>query len=161
MIKCTFENGNQDNLRHVVVGVIIVKDGKVLLAKRGTFQGRPMLEYGKWGLPGGFLDRGETTGEGCMREVMEELGLRICNLKLIHIVDIPNRRNDEDRQNVNFVYIAELGKSTFVENEEVSEVKWFDINNLPPKEEIAFDFYGELIFYKKYLNEKILTPVLN
>lgn len=161
MIKCTFENGNQDSLRHVVVGVIIVKDGKILLAKRGTFQGRPMLEFGKWGLPGGFLDRGETTGEGCIREVMEELGLKINNLKLIHIVDIPNRRNDEERQNVNFVYTAELEESTLVENEEVTEVKWFDINNLPSKEEIAFDFYDELVFYKRYVNERILTPVLN
>jgi 8-oxo-dGTP pyrophosphatase MutT (NUDIX family) len=47
---------------------------KVLLVKRGP--GCPD-EVGKYGLPCGYLDWNETTGEACMREVWEEAGLDI------------------------------------------------------------------------------------
>lgn len=160
MITCRFENGNQDNLRHVVVGVIIVKDGKVLLAKRGTFQGRPIIESKKWALSGGFLDRDETTIEACKREVKEELNIEISNLKLIHIVDNPNRPN-EDRQNVNFVFVADFDGGEIKTNEEVIEVRWFNLDDLPPKDAIAFDFYDELLFYKRYIREDFAVPVIN
>lgn len=160
MITCQFENGNKDSLRHVVVGVVLVKENKVLLEKRGTFQGKPILESGKWALPGGFLDRDESCAEACIRETKEELAIEITNLKLIHIVDNPNRPN-EDRQNINFVFIADFGSGEIVTSEEVAEVNWFDLENLPPKEEIAFDFYDELMFYKKYLKESFTIPVLD
>ena len=55
MIICSFENGNKTSLRHVTVNAIVIKDNQVLLGKRGTFNGKPILESGKWGLLGGFL----------------------------------------------------------------------------------------------------------
>jgi 8-oxo-dGTP diphosphatase len=161
MITCTFENGNKDSLRHVVIGVIIIKDRKVLLAKRGTFQGKPVLESGKWALTGGFMDRDETGIQAAKREVKEELGIEITNLKLLHIVDNPYRRNDIDRQNINLVFIGDFAGGEIKTNEEVTEVKWFDLDNLPPIEEIAFDFYDELMFYKKYLKENFQIPVFD
>ncbi len=48
MIHCEFENGNKANLRHLTVNGIIVKDDKILLAKRGTVNSEPILEFGKW-----------------------------------------------------------------------------------------------------------------
>ncbi len=160
MINCFFENGNKDSLRHIVVGVIILKEGKVLLARRGTFQGKPILESGKWALSGGFLDRDETTLQAAIREVKEELGLEIDNLNLLHIVDKPDRPK-EDRQNVNFVFVADFIGGDIIKSEEVLETKWFDLDSLPPKDEIAFDFYDELEFYKKYLKKKFKLPAIN
>lgn len=59
MITCTFENNNKALLRHVTVNAIIIKDRQVLLGKRGSFNGKPISESGKWGLLGGFFDRDE------------------------------------------------------------------------------------------------------
>jgi 8-oxo-dGTP diphosphatase len=41
-------------------------------------------EQGKWGLPGGYLDYGETIGEAAIRETYEELGLNLYHLREIY-----------------------------------------------------------------------------
>lgn len=50
MINCFFENNNKTSLRHVTVNAIVIKNDQVLLGKRGTLNGKPILESGKWGL---------------------------------------------------------------------------------------------------------------
>ena len=160
MITCHFENKSKAGLRHVVVGVLIVKNKKVLLTKRGTFKGKPILESGKWALPGGFMDRNETLVETAKREVWEETGWKIDKLKLFRIVDNPNRPNDSDRQNVSFEYIANAVSQVSVKSEEVMESAWFDLDNLPSKKEVAFDFYDTLVLFKKYLKKNFPLPVL-
>ena len=55
MITCSFENGDKTSLRHLTVNAIVIKNDQILLGKRGTFNGKPILESGKWGLLGGFL----------------------------------------------------------------------------------------------------------
>jgi 8-oxo-dGTP diphosphatase len=88
------------------------------------------------------------------------LGIEINSLKLLHIVDNPNRPK-EDRQNVNMVFIGDFSGEEIITNEEVTEIKWFGLDDLPPKEEMAFDFHDELMFYKRYLKENFQIPVLN
>ena len=160
MISCTFEKGNTTHLRHVVTGAIIVKDGKVLLEKRGTFNGKPILEQGKWAIIGGFLDFDENLENGIRREVREETGYEVDNLELLHINDHPDRPNDSNRQNVAMIYIARPVSQVDVKTEEVTELKWFSLDELPPKEDIAFDQYDELVLYKKYLKKKFPIPVV-
>lgn len=160
MITCYFENGNKDGLRHLVTSAIIIKGSEILLGKRGTFQGKPILESGKWSLIGGFLDRDETLIQGVTREVKEETGYVITNVRPFYIVDNPNRRNDVDRQNVKFTFLADIGSEDIIKNEETTELKWFDINELPLDSEIAFDFADDLNLYKRYLKEKFPIPVL-
>ena len=70
MINCEFENGNKASLRHVVVDNLVLKDGKILLVKRTG----KLLEGGKWGLAGGYVDRDETVKEAAKREILEETG---------------------------------------------------------------------------------------
>ena len=53
MITCTFENNNKASLRHVTVNAIVIKNNQVLFGKRGTVNGKTILESGKWGLLGG------------------------------------------------------------------------------------------------------------
>ena len=146
MITCTFENGGTGNLRHVTVNAIVLKDNKVLLGKRGTHNGKPMTEFGKWGLLGGYLGLNENLIQGVTREVMEESGWEIKDVKFIKIFDEPIRHND-DKQNVNITFSATAVKQVSTHDEEVTELRWFDLNDLPPSDEIAFDHENILKFY--------------
>jgi 8-oxo-dGTP diphosphatase len=159
MINCFFENNNKASLRHVTVNAIVVKNNQVLLGKRGTLNGKPILESGKWGLLGGFFDRDENLVQAVKREALEESGWEIDDLQLFRINDNPQRPK-EDRQNVDIVFIAKAVQQIKTSDEEVSQLQWFDLDKLPAKEEIAFDHGEDLEIYKKYLNEKFPLPVL-
>ena len=159
MIICTFENNNKTSLRHVTVNAIVVKNTQILLGKRGTLNGKPILESGKWGLLGGFFNRDEKLTQAVIREVMEESGWEINDLKLFRINDNPNHPL-EDRQNVDFIFISDAVKQTGSSDEEVYHLQWFDLDKLPAKGQIAFDHGDSLELYKKYLKEKFPLPVL-
>lgn len=58
------------------IGVCVIKDGKVLLGKRINAHGQ-----GTWAFPGGHLEFGETVAECAMREVEEEIGMKITNIR--------------------------------------------------------------------------------
>jgi 8-oxo-dGTP diphosphatase len=66
----------------VGVGAVIVEKGRVLLIKRGK---APLL--GKWSIPGGMLELGETLREGAEREALEETGLVVRAGDLLGVFD--------------------------------------------------------------------------
>lgn len=134
MILCTFEDGGTGNLRHVIVDGIVVKNNKILLVKRQL----KLSEGGKWGVPGGYLNANENLKEGVKREIFEETGYRISDPKLFTILDNPKRRNDE-KQNIGFVYVCNALEKDGEPDKESTDQKWFDFDNLPAQEEIAFD----------------------
>lgn len=148
MITCTFENGNQNSLRHVTVGCLVIRDNDILLAKRAE----GLLEAGKWCLLGGYADRDETTEQTGIRETMEESGWSVKDLKLIRVNDNPNRPH-EDRQNIDFIYIAKAVAKEGEKDWESEEVRWFSLDELPAPEEIAFDHLDSILLYKKHLTE--------
>ena len=76
----------------VGVGAVIVDDGRVLLVRRGT---EPML--GKWTLPGGMLEVGESLTDGVIREVREETGLTVEPVELIELLDRIYREGERVR----------------------------------------------------------------
>src|SRR5262245_11829781 len=59
--------------RQVVVGAAIVRGGRVLAARRTT----PPSAAGRWEFPGGKVEPGETDAESLVRELLEELGIRV------------------------------------------------------------------------------------
>jgi ADP-ribose pyrophosphatase YjhB (NUDIX family) len=73
--------------------VVIVRPGpagpEVLLIRRGQ---PPRL--GEWSIPGGRQELGETVRETAVREVLEETGLEIANLRLIDVVDAFGKHPD-------------------------------------------------------------------
>lgn len=144
MVNCTFENGNQASLRHVVMDGLVIKDHKILLVKRASHLTNP----GKYGLPGGYLDRDETTIEGIQREILEETGYTCKNVTLFTIIDDPNRKG-EDRQNVEFSFIIEPDKKVGKPDNESSVIKWFDLEKLPPEKDFAFDHFERVQMYLK------------
>jgi 8-oxo-dGTP diphosphatase len=57
----------------VVVGAAIVRGGRVLAARRTA----PASAAGRWEFPGGKVEPGETDTESLLREIDEELGVRV------------------------------------------------------------------------------------
>jgi 8-oxo-dGTP diphosphatase len=80
----------------VAVGAVIVKDGRVLLVRRGT---APLK--GHWTLPGGVLELGESLHEGVVREVREETGLTVEPLELIELLE----RIHREESRIQFHYV--------------------------------------------------------
>jgi 8-oxo-dGTP diphosphatase len=146
MILCTFENGGTGNLRHVIVDGLVFKNDKILFVKRDI----KLSEGGKWGVPGGYVNLNENLEEAIIREVFEETGYRVSDLKLFTIIDNPKRRNDE-KQNIGFVFICNALEKDGEPDKESTEQKWFDLDNLPSQEEMAFD-HSQII--KAYLRNK-------
>lgn len=66
----------------VGVGAVIIRNGKILIVKRGAEPGK-----GKWSVPGGLVELGETVEQTVIREVKEECGLEVEVGRLIDVVD--------------------------------------------------------------------------
>jgi 8-oxo-dGTP diphosphatase len=160
MITCYFEGNNKakGGLRHVTMNAIIVHNGAVLLGMRGVVKGKKMAEFGKWGLIGGYFDRDETLTQGLRREALEESGCEIDNIILFRINDNPQRPM-EDKQNVDFIFIADLVKQTPRQDEEVTQLKWFPLDDLPLREDIAFDHGDSIYMYREYLKKNHPLPL--
>lgn len=152
MITCTFEDGGEGKLRHVIVDALIIKDEKILLAKRSP---KLFKEGGKWDLIGGFMDRDEDLEEALRREVLEEVGYKLKEIKLFTVINRPDREGS-DWQNVAFFYVCAPAEKVGEMDWESTEVKWFDLNKIPSKEELAFDHY-EII--NLYLKNRNFTPI--
>ena len=60
-------------LVHVAVGVILGRDGKILIARRPS----NVHQGGLWEFPGGKVDDGETVTQALKRELKEELAINI------------------------------------------------------------------------------------
>jgi len=158
MIKCVFENGNKADLRHVAVDALVInKQGdKLLLEKRAKHL---LLHSGKWCLPGGFLNRNETLAEGIRREIREETGYEVSSLELFRINDKPNRLG-EDRQNATFVFLARASKKTRAGDDEVQEAKWFKLDEMPSKDDFAFDHHENIEFFIKHQKHPFGLPLM-
>jgi len=84
----------------VGVGAVVVDAGRVLLVQRG----REPLK-GKWSLPGGMLEVGESLHEGVVREVEEETGLKVEPVELIELLDRIVREETLEGERVRFHYV--------------------------------------------------------
>ena len=145
MITCKFENGGMASLRHVVVDALVLNDkNQILLVKRASH----LICGNMYGLIGGYVERDETTKEAVKREVKEETGYEVKDIKLLRIVDDPDRPK-EDRQNIAFVYLAKAVKQTGKKDRESVSLHWFSLNNLPGPNEFAFDHYDNIIFFRQ------------
>ncbi|HSX00399.1 MAG TPA: NUDIX hydrolase [Patescibacteria group bacterium] len=156
MITCTFEDGNQASLRHVTVGCVVIKEDKILLTKRSA---NVSLEAGKWCLPGGYVQRDETTAQAAHRETLEESGWEVGDMTLLRLNDNPNRPQ-EDRQNIDIIYVCSAGRRVGEKDWETEEVQWFKLSKLPPKDKIAFDHLDSIELYKRYLKQAFALPII-
>ena len=75
-----------DRVVLTVDAVISDGEGRILVMERGT---KPFK--GSWVLPGGLVDPGETVEEACVREVEEEVGLKVRVVGLVGVYSAPGR----------------------------------------------------------------------
>ena len=142
---------------HVSVDSIVLTpdESEVLLIKRS-----PKITHGnKWGFPGGFLDRDETVYEGMKREIKEETGHNIHDIKVFRIISDPDR-GAEDRQNVVFVFVAKAEKQQLKLDWESTEAKWIKISEIPDKKDFAFDHFDSLDMYLNSGVDKNSFPII-
>jgi 8-oxo-dGTP diphosphatase len=66
----------------VGVGAVVTCDGKILLEKRKSEPGK-----GKWSIPGGLVELGESLEQAVIREVKEETGLDVEKPEQIDVID--------------------------------------------------------------------------
>lgn len=109
-----------------VVGVLPVWEGKVLLCRRAI---EP--RYNKWTLPAGFMELGETTAQGAMRETQEEAGAQIELSHLYTIIDVPHA------EQVHFYYLAKVLSPDLYPGPESLEAAFFALEDIP-WDELAF-----------------------
>jgi len=110
------------------VTIIVVQDGKILLGKRAI---EPQKDY--WDSPGGFIDSGETAAEAIHREMKEETNLDI------EIIDFFGTIADTyaGAPTIALNYEVKIIGGKMKAQDDVAELKWFDLNDLPAK--IAFE----------------------
>lgn len=112
------------------VGAVIVRDGKVLLARRAV---EPFK--GWWDLPGGFLLPWEHPADALLREVEEETGLTARATELLGI--FVDRYGSGGDYTFNVHYLAEVLGGEPRPEDDVSELAWFAPEELP--DQIAFE----------------------
>jgi 8-oxo-dGTP diphosphatase len=114
-------------MRSAAADALVVEGGKVLLMRRefGPFRG-------KWAIPGGFVEAGESAEECCVREAREETGLEVEIEMLLGVFSNPAR---DPRGTIGIVFLCrrvggKLGGSV------EGEAEWFPLEELPA---LAFD----------------------
>lgn len=112
--------------------VVITKesDPQVLIIQRG---GEPFKGY--WAFPGGFMEMDETTEQCAIRELEEETGLRITEVKQIGAYSKVDR--DPRGRTITVAYLARIDVPIDVKGlDDAANAQWFPLSSLP---QLAFD----------------------
>ena len=125
----------------IVVGSIPVWGEQILLCKRAI---EP--RYGKWTLPAGFMEEGETLVEGAMRETLEEAGARITVEQLYASYSLPGISQ------VYVLFLARLDDLNYAAGIESLEVRLFREHEIP-WDELAFVTIREAL--KRYFADRV------
>ncbi len=100
------------------VGVIITNsDGKILLLEH-------ILRPGSgWGIPGGFIEHGEQPEQAVHREMREETGIELVNVKMLRVRTL--------NRHIEFLFRAESNDQAEVKSREIKSLDWFAVNEMP------------------------------
>jgi len=104
--------------RVAVAALIFDQQGRVLLFKH-TYR------KFEWGIPAGGLEHREQPEQAVIREFFEETGMQIEVQKLLLA------QSAKEDHNVSLIYLCKIVSGTFQESLEISEMKYFDLNDLP------------------------------
>ncbi len=118
----------KDNLAQrpkVVVGVMILKDNKVLLGKRKGSHGE-----GEYAFPGGHLEYMESFTDCARREVNEECGIEIDNIRFQYLANI-TKYAPKHYTHIGLVADWKSGEPKVLEPEKSESWDWYDMDNLP------------------------------
>lgn len=117
--------------------IVITRDAdpKVLLIQRDN---EPYRGY--WAFPGGFMDMDETTEQCAVREMMEETGLDVSELKQIGCYSKVDR--DPRGRTITVAYLVVIASPVPVRGQDdAAKAEWFSLSAIP---KLAFD-HDEII----------------
>jgi 8-oxo-dGTP diphosphatase len=109
----------------VGVGVMIWKDGKVLLGKR-----RSVLGQGDFSFPGGHLEHGESLALCALREVAEECGVVVDNLRFALLGNVLEFLPKHYVQ-IGFHAEWKAGEPQVLEPDKCEGWEWYALDELP------------------------------
>ncbi len=140
----------EERFKVFVAAYVVLRQGaKFLLQKRiGRYMG------GKYSLPAGHLEAGETAMHAIIREAYEEIGIEL-RQEHLHMVHIMHRKNP-DREYVDFFMEAHEwnGAIENKEPEKCEELAWFDADFLPdnmvPEVRSALECIGRGQWYSEF-----------
>jgi ADP-ribose pyrophosphatase len=130
----------------VGAGALILRDGKLLLVKRGAQPG-----FGKWSVPGGLVELGENVQDAMVREVKEEVGLDVEVVKLTDVADTITLDGD-GRVQYHFVvvnFVARIVGGELKTASDILEAKWVPVDEVE-KVDLTGSFRA---FFEKHKNE--------
>lgn len=129
--------------RGVSIDAVIIKNNNILLIQRGVEPNK-----GFWGTPGGYVEWDESAEETAKREVKEETGLDVLDVKLAGVYSNPGRH---PKQVINILYLAQVADGEPKVGDDAKDVKWFPLDSLPEK--MALDHKQNIEDAKKLLNQ--------
>ena len=108
----------------VGVGVIIIRDGKILLAERKGSHGE-----NTWASAGGHLEFGETLEECAKREAFEEFGIHVQRMTFLCVSNIVAY----DRHYIDVEFLGDLSMQIpkIQEQDSFANLQWFSLSELP------------------------------
>ena len=113
----------------VGVGAVVLSRGRVLLVRRGKPPGE-----GRWSLPGGLVDLGETSVDAARREVEEECGITVRIAGLAGVLDRVTRdAGGRVRYHwvlVDYLAFPESDDDTITAGDDAAEVRWVPIDEV-------------------------------
>ena len=115
----------QDSVK-VGIGVFVFKNGKFLMQKRHGAHGS-----NSWGVPGGHLEFGESFEATARREVLEETGLKIKNVRFGAVTN--DYFSDENKHYITIWMLSdwESGKESIMEPDKSLQQAWRTFDDLP------------------------------
>ena len=136
----------------VGVGAVIVFEGKILLEKRKNEPGK-----GKWSIPGGIVDLGESLEDAVIRETQEETCLEVENPRLLDVVD-DVELDGKGKAKYHFViidYALQTKCGTFRVASDADELRWVPFDEVE-KFELTHSFR---VFFRR--SRQVLEILVN
>lgn len=132
------------------VYAFFIQRGKILLLRRY----QTGFEDGKYGLPAGHADGGETMREALAREVSEEVGARIKVNDLNLATTMHRWCGDHERIDLFFAVERWDGETHNMEPNKCDDLQWFSLDQLPentiPYIRVAIDCWMKGIKYIEF-----------
>ena len=116
----------EDKRPKVGVGVVVVKENKILLGKRKNAHGE-----GTWSFPGGHLEFNESWEDCASRETLEETGLSIKNVRFGTVTNDIFKLEEKHYITIFMLSDYESGELRLMEPDKCEKWDWFTWDNLP------------------------------
>ena len=131
---------NWANSQPTACALVVDDRGRLLLGRRAT-----EVWHGYWDTPGGFLEEGEEPLDALRRELREETGLEVEPDAFVG--GFVDRYGDGDDApfTLNLYWTARVIGGEERPDDDVSELRWFAPDELPPDDEIAFDNVAKVL----------------